>query len=58
MSLESFIDIRFGDPVISLSLNSEGLLYGSMMGRILYYQFSTTEERVINELSDEYISGA
>lgn len=58
MSLEAFIDIRFGDPVVSLSLNSEGLLYGSMMGRILYYHFSSHEERVINELSDEYISGA
>lgn len=57
MSLEAFIDIRFGDPVISLSLNSEGLVYGSMMGRILYYQFNTHDERVINELSDEYISG-
>ena len=58
MSLEAFIDIRFGDPVISLSLNSEGLVYGSMMGRILYYQFASREERVINELSDEFISGA
>ena len=58
MSLEAFIDIRFGDPVVSLSLNSDGLVYGSMMGRILYYNFSTREERVINELSDEFISGA
>jgi hypothetical protein len=58
MSLEAFIDIRFGDPVISLSLNAQGLVYGSMMGRILYYQFKTHEERVINELSDEFISGA
>ena len=58
MSLEAFIDIRFGDPVISLSLNTEGLVYGSMMGRILYYHFPSREERVINELSDEFISGA
>lgn len=58
MSLEAFIDIRFCDPVISLSLNSEGLVYGSMMGRLLYYNFLTRDERVINELSDEFISGA
>jgi hypothetical protein len=58
MSLEAFIDIRFGDPVVSLCLNADGVLYGSMMGRILYYHLSTREERVINELSDEFISGA
>ncbi|CAG9316751.1 unnamed protein product [Blepharisma stoltei] len=57
MSLEAYIDIRFGDPVISLSLNYEGLVYGSMMGRLLYYNFYTKEERVINELSEEYIPG-
>lgn len=58
MSLEAFIDIRFCDPVISLTLNSEGLVYGSMMGRLLYYNFATRDERVISELSDEFISGA
>jgi hypothetical protein len=58
MSLEAFIDIRLCDPVVALSLNSEGLVYGSMMGRLLYFNFSTKDERVINELSDEFISGA
>ena len=57
MSLEAFVDIRFGDPVISLSLNSDGLVFGSMMGRLLYYHFNTKSERVISEISDEFISG-
>ena len=57
MSLEAFIDIRFCDPVICLSLNSEGLVYGSMMGRLSYYNFSSRDEKTINELSDEFISG-
>lgn len=57
MSLEVFIDIRFCDPVISLSLNSDGLVFGSMMGRLLYHNFNTKSDRVINEISDEFISG-
>lgn len=57
MSLEAYIDIRFCDPVVSLSLNYEGLVYGTMMGRLLYYNFYSKEERVINELSEEYIPG-
>jgi hypothetical protein len=57
MSLEAFIDIRFGDPVISLSLNSTGLVYGTAMGRLLFFHFSSHTEQVISELSEELISG-
>lgn len=57
MSLEAYIDIRFGDPVLSLDMNYEGLVYGSMMGRILYYHFYSHNEVVINEFSDECIRG-
>lgn len=57
MSLEAYIDIRFGDPVLSLDMNYEGLVYGSMMGRILYYHFYSHNEVVINEFSDECVRG-
>lgn len=57
MSLEAYIDIRFGDPVLSLDMNYEGLVYGSMMGRILYYHFYSNNEVVINEFSDECVRG-
>ena len=57
MSLETFLDIRLGDPAISVSLNYNGLAFGTMMGRLVYYNFSTQQERVINELSEEYIPG-
>mmetsp|Transcript_3683 Transcript_3683/g.7875 ORF Transcript_3683/g.7875 Transcript_3683/m.7875 type:complete len:380 (-) Transcript_3683:116-1255(-) len=58
MSLEAFIDIRFADPVVALTLNFEALVYGSMMGRVLHYQFATGRERVVCEREDECIRGA
>ena len=57
MSLEYFIDIRFADPVLSLSLNSYGLVYGSSIGRILFYTFHSQQETVLAEFSEECIRG-
>ena len=57
MSLEAFLDTRLGDPVISISLNYEGLVYGTMMGKLCHYNFMSQEETVIHELSEEYIPG-
>ncbi|CAG9324037.1 unnamed protein product [Blepharisma stoltei] len=57
MSLEAYIDIRFADPVISLSINQRGLCYGSALGRVLYYNFNTHEETPITEFSEECIRG-
>lgn len=57
MALEAFIDIRFGDPVVSLTLTYQALAYGSTAGRILYYNFYSKEEKVLNEVSEEYIPG-
>jgi hypothetical protein len=58
MSLEAFIDIRFADPVVALTLNFDALVYGSMMGRVFHYTFTTGRERVISEREDECIRGA
>ena len=57
MSLEAFIDIRFGDPVFAMSMNTEGLAYGSALGRILYYSFDSREEVTVSEFSEEHIRG-
>ena len=57
MSLDYFIDIRFADPVLSLSLNSYGLVYGSSIGRILFYTFHSQQETVLAEFSEECIRG-
>jgi len=57
MSLETFIDTRFGDPVLALSLNYEAVVYGSAVGRVLYYNFDTQTERVIKEVCEECVRG-
>lgn len=58
MSLEFFIDIRFADPVVALTLNLDAVVYGSMMGRVLHFNFETQTERVISERENECIRGA
>ncbi|CAG9321801.1 unnamed protein product [Blepharisma stoltei] len=57
MALVSFIDIRFGDPVLCLSMSEQGIAYGSAFGRILYHNFWTGQEIVIAEFSEECIRG-
>jgi hypothetical protein len=57
MSLEAFIDIRFADPVLSLTLTPDALAYGTALGRILYFNFNTKEEVTISEFSEECIRG-
>ena len=57
MSLEAFIDIRFGDPVLAMAMDFDGLVYGSMTGRLLYHHFSTAEEKTLREVSEECIRG-
>lgn len=57
MSLDYFIDIRFADPVLSLSMTAYGLLYGSSIGRILFYTFHSQQETVLAEFSEECIRG-
>lgn len=57
MSLDFFIDIRFADPVLALSMNNYGLIYGSSIGRILFYTFHSQQEIVLAEFSEECIRG-
>lgn len=57
MALEAFVDIRFGDPVVSLALTCQGLAYGTLVGRIIYHNFYSKTAYVIHELSDEYVPG-
>ena len=41
-----------------MSMNNYGLIYGSSIGRILFYTFHVQQERVISEFSEECIRGA
>ena len=57
MSLFAAIDIRFADPVCALKSNSNFLVTGSMMGRIVLFNLLTKKTIVLSELSSENISG-
>lgn len=57
MILVSFIDIRFGDPALCLSMTSQSIVYGSAFGRILYHNFVTYQEEIICEFSEECTKG-
>jgi hypothetical protein len=55
--LLGFVDIRFADPVVSLSMTTDYLAYGTAMGRLLFYNIVTCREKVIAETSEEGIYG-
>lgn len=53
----SFIDIRFGDPITEISLSNKHLLIGTMLGRIIDYNFTNKEYYLVEETSTENITG-
>lgn len=57
MSLEAFIDTRFGDPVLAMGINYDAVVYGSAVGRVLHYSFENQTERVIKEVCEECVRG-
>jgi hypothetical protein len=57
MSLKAFVDIRFGDPVTALSINSYAVAYGTTTGRLVHFNFEAQIEKVLDEISEEVIRG-
>jgi hypothetical protein len=57
-SLVGYIDIRFADPVVALSMTPDYVVYGTAMGRLLFYNILTGREKVIAETSEEGIYAA
>ena len=56
-SLYSLIEIRFADPISALGLSSQNVVIGTMMGRICSFSIKNKKSTLINELSQENISG-
>ena len=56
-SLYSLIEIRFADPISALGLSSQNVVIGTMMGRICSFSIKDKKSTLINELSQENISG-
>ena len=59
MSLAKFIEIRFADPVSALSLSSDYVCLGTMMGRVALVYLKDLERvpYLLKELSTENITG-
>lgn len=53
----SYLPIRFGDPITSVSLSKNNLIIGTMLGRITNYNFILKISQMIQEMSTEDISG-
>lgn len=43
--------------MLAMALDFDGLVYGSMTGRLLYHHFSSAEEKTLREVSEECIRG-
>ena len=56
-SLYSLIEIRFADPISALGLSLQNVVIGTMMGRICSFSIKDKKSTLINELSQENISG-
>jgi len=55
MSFLKLIEIRFADPITAIEFNDKAFLCGSIMGRIVYYNFLEDKEIQITEISEELI---
>ena len=56
-TLYSLIEIRFADPISALGLSLQNVVIGTMMGRICSFSIKDKKSTLINELSQENISG-
>jgi hypothetical protein len=56
-TLIDFLDIRFGDPIMSLALTLDGVVFGSAMGSIVYYNLVTNQAKLIKEACREAVIG-
>ena len=57
LTLEETFILRYSDPINSIALNDEYLLFGSMIGKVVLYNISTKNTRRIYEMTNESIMG-
>ena len=54
--VETFM-LRYSDPINSISLNDDYLLFGSMIGKVVLYNISTKKTQIIYEMTNESVMG-
>ena len=57
LSLVETFMLRYSDPINSISLNDEYLLFGSMIGKVILYNISAKKTSRIYEMTNESIMG-
>ena len=57
IKLVKFIGLRYADPISSLDLTDDYLLFGTMLGSTKYYIINQKKVINLSEIQDEYISG-
>lgn len=55
--MEWFIETRFGDPVLSIDISPEILVYGSALGQVGCLNFVSKEQFLLTEMAEESIKG-
>ena len=57
MKLIKFIGLRYADPISSIDLTDDYLLFGTMLGLTNLYIIKQNKLKTLSEIQDEYISG-
>ena len=55
--LEETFNLRYSDPINSIALTDDNLLFGSMIGKVVLYNISTRKTKRLYEMTNESISG-
>ena len=55
-SFYDLIELRYADPINSITLGKDILIAGTMMGRTFFYCFSSKYQRQLTDLSNEAIT--
>lgn len=57
IKLIKFIELRYADPISSIDLTDNYLLFGTMLGATKLYNINQNKLTILSEIQDEYISG-
>ena len=49
-------NIRFGDPVLGLSMNSHYLIAGTAFGAVIIYDIQNKDLQILTEFSEEQVN--
>ena len=57
ITLYDYIDLRYSDPINAISLSKTKVFFGTMMGRLVYYNLNKKKMTIFSDLCNEPIMG-